>query len=221
MLDRLSVVGRPVRRPSHRSAAMARRTIRRESVSPLALRASDSSSKPAFAIRWRTNARASGRWRQTLGRNRARRLPAERMSPSRSGSSAAASSDSLPAGIGRGWERIETSRRSPVSSDSFSGGKRGSAKAACAVLATRIVDERPTRLERTDAAAKPFVFGQGDEGRAPRRKRGRPVVEASAAAPCRRSASPVPRAAMQAESRRSRSASASRAEAAYSSAKAP
>ena len=46
------------------------------------------------------------------------------------------SSDSLPAGIGRGWERIETSRRSPASSDSLSGGKRGSANAACVVLAS-------------------------------------------------------------------------------------
>jgi hypothetical protein len=87
-------------------------------------------SKPAFATRWRTNARASGRWRQTLGRNRARWPPAERMSPSQSGSSPARSSDSLAAGIGRGRERIDTSRRSPVSSDSLRGGKRGSAKAA-------------------------------------------------------------------------------------------
>src|SRR3984957_19887384 len=40
-------------------------------------------------------------------------------------------------------------------------------------IGDRIVDERPAGGERTDAAAKPFVFGQGDEGRAPRRKRGR------------------------------------------------
>src|SRR5574337_1668595 len=39
-------------------------------------------SKPAFAMRWRTNARASGTWRQTLGRNRARRLPAASIRPS-------------------------------------------------------------------------------------------------------------------------------------------
>ena len=161
-----------------------------------------------------------GKWRQTLGRNRARRLPAARISPSRSGSSALASSDSLPAGMGRGWERIDTSRRSAAKFGWLERRKARVGKGRLRRIGERVVDKRPMRLERTDAAAKPVVLGQGDEGRAPRRKRGRRGVEARrrglAAGPRRR-----PRAAMQAESRRSRSASASRAEAAYSSAKAP
>src|SRR3984957_3681125 len=40
-------------------------------------------------------------------------------------------------------------------------------------IGDRIVDERPAGVERTDAAAKLLVFGQGDEGRAPGRERGR------------------------------------------------
>ena len=47
-----------------------------------------SGSRPALASRWRTKSRGSGSCRQTLGRNRARRRPAPRMRPSRSGSSA-------------------------------------------------------------------------------------------------------------------------------------
>lgn len=176
--------------------------------------------KPAFAIRWPTNMRGSGRCRQTLGRNRARRLPAERISPSRSGSRAPTSSDSLPARIGRGWERIEMSRRSPLSSDSFNGAKRGSAKAARVVLASASsISDRRGMSEPMQPRSCPFsvrvtkVARQGENGCcSPSRLIGGAAPPVCVA---------TRRAVMQAESRRSRSVSASRAEAAYSNAKAP
>ena len=136
------------------TAASGARTTRPGSARPRGPRGQPCGSRPAFIIRCRMNSRGSATCRQTLGRNRARRRPAPRMSPSRSGSSPA---DELGFAFRRNRARVGEDR--DVDFEPLEFGFRQAREARIGVASLdrvghRVLDQRRSGRRRSDAAAQ-------------------------------------------------------------------